>query len=174
MPTYFVGEAQHRVDHPPLFAAREGKRLLTFSASFVEELLTTAEDRVPVHLDEIASKLSRDSAPAYQLPGFLLPPKIVLYNPDNLRGVAALPYVVALVNTTFFGIPAHYLKHTCFAELEHEPPPTPSAPRPAAPPSGPPPGRTPARGIPRGARRPGRRGPPRRGPPARRRGPPRR
>lgn len=169
MPIYYVGEDQHRVDHPPLFAAREGKKLLTFSESFIRELLTTAEDRVPVHLDEIAGKISKESAPAFQLPDFLLPPKIVLYNPDNLRGVQALPYVVVLVNTTFFGIPAAYLKYTCFAEIENEPPPVKAA-RP----------QTRAIRRPRGLRRPppgtrGRRGPPprgrRSGP---RRGPPRR
>ena len=110
MGTYYVGDGdQHRVDHPPLFACREHKALLTLSGRFVMELLASAQDVMPGNPAEIASSYLKAAQPAYTLPGFLIPPKIVLFNPRGLRGAEALPYCFVLIDKKFFGIPARYL-----------------------------------------------------------------
>jgi hypothetical protein len=107
---YFVGEGDaHRVDHPPLFACREHKQILRFSERFVDELLATSQDVMPGNPDEIVGSFLPPAAPSFRLPEFLIPPKVVLYNPRNLAGAEAVPYVTALVDKKFFGIPARYL-----------------------------------------------------------------
>ncbi len=110
MGTYFVGEGDaHCVDHPPVFACREHKQLLRFSARFVAELLATAQDVMPGNPDEIVGSFLPPAAPGYRLPEFLIPPKVILYNPRNLTGPDAMPYIIALVDKKFFGVPARYL-----------------------------------------------------------------
>ncbi|MBX3472464.1 MAG: hypothetical protein KF878_36900, partial [Planctomycetes bacterium] len=148
MVTYVVGEGgeggagegqQHQVDHPPMFACREHKSLLRFSARFVDELLSAAQDVMPGNPDEIATAFLREAGPAFRLPEFLIPPKLFLFNPRGLRGAEALPYAVVLVDRKFFGIPARYLTadrfegcEDCAEELAHRRPP-PAAARPAPP-----------------------------------------
>ena len=112
MVTYYVGpeDAAHRVDHPPLFACREHKALLRLSARFVEELLAVGLDVMPGNPEEVAQAFLPAVAVTYRLPEWLIPPKIVLFNPQNLRGADALPYTLVLVDEKrFFGIPARYL-----------------------------------------------------------------
>lgn len=105
------------VDHPPLFACEcEGRKtLLTLNQSFVEELLSTAQDIMPGNPGEIAGAYFKPAEMTFTLHSFLIPPKIVLYNPDHLRGPEALPYTVVLIDKKFFGIPAAYLTPDRFA-----------------------------------------------------------
>jgi hypothetical protein len=116
---YYVGEDddRHMVDHPPLFACEcEGRKtLLTLNKSFVEELLATAQDIMPGNPGEIAGVYFKPAEMTFTLHSFLIPPKIVLYNPDQLRGPDALPYTVVLIDKKFFGIPAIYLTPDRFA-----------------------------------------------------------
>lgn len=135
MGTYYVGEGdQHRVDHPPIFACREHKALLKFNSRFVAELLASAEDIMPGNPDEIASSYLKEAEASFTLPPFLIPPKIVLFNPRGLRGAEALPYTLVLVDKKFFGIPARYLTPDrfdgCDACRKAKPRPRPQ-PRPA-------------------------------------------
>lgn len=110
MVQYAVGEnEEHRVDHPPLFACREHKTFLRLAPRFVEELLTAGQDIMPGNPDEIAQAFLKEAEPAYRLPEFLIPPKVILFNPRGLRGAEALPYTIVLVDKKFFGIPAKYL-----------------------------------------------------------------
>ncbi|MBL4846317.1 MAG: hypothetical protein JKY65_12380 [Planctomycetes bacterium] len=110
---YYVGvdDDRHMVDHPPLFACEwEGRKtLLTLNASFVDALLATAEDIMPGNPGEIAGIYFKPVEATFTLHSFLIPPKIVLYNPDSIRGPEALPYLVVLIDKKFFGIPAVYL-----------------------------------------------------------------
>ncbi len=110
---YYVGEDddRHMVDHPPLFACEwEGRKtLLKLNKSFVEELLATAQDIMPGNPGEIAGAYFKPAELTFTLHSFLIPPKIVLYNPEHLRGPEALPYTVVLIDKKFFGIPAAYL-----------------------------------------------------------------
>jgi hypothetical protein len=108
--TYYVGdEDEHMVDHPPLFACREHKKMLRLSGRFVAELLSAAADIMPGNPHEIAGSFVKEVESAYRLPEFLIPPKLVLFNPSNLRGADALPYAVVLIDKRFFGLPARYL-----------------------------------------------------------------
>lgn len=110
MTTYYVGdEDEHLVDHPPLFACREHKKMLRLSARFVDELIACGQDIMPGNPQEIAASFLKEAELAYKLPEFLLPPKWILFNPRGLRGAEALPYAVVLVDKRFFGIPARYL-----------------------------------------------------------------
>lgn len=146
MVTYVVGEPEHQVDHPPLFACREHKNLLRLSARFVDELLSIAQDVMPGNPDEIATAFLREAGPAFRLPEFLIPPKIFLFNPRGLRGAEALPYTVVLIDRKFFGIPARYLTpdrfdgcDECAEERARRRPPPPGAhARPGGPPGRPP------------------------------------
>lgn len=110
---YYVGEGddRHLVDHPPLFACEwEGRKsLLTLSPNFVEELLATSQDVMPGNPGEIAGSYFKPAEGAFTLPSFLIPPRVFLFNPENLRGPDALPYLIVLVDKKFFGIPARYL-----------------------------------------------------------------
>lgn len=119
---YYVGEDddRHMVDHPPLFACEcEGRKtLLTLNQSFVEELLSTAQDIMPGNPGEIAGIYFKPAEMTFTLHSFLIPPKIILYNPDQLRGPEALPYTVVLIDKKFFGIPAAYLTPDRFAGCE--------------------------------------------------------
>ena len=120
MVTYYVGEGdEHRVDHPPIFACREHKSLLTFGARFVAELLSVGQDVMPGNPDEIAAGYMREVQPTFTLPHFLIPPKVVLFNPRGLRGPEALPFTIVLVDKKFFGIPARYLTPDRFDGCEH-------------------------------------------------------
>jgi hypothetical protein len=110
VPTYYVGEDdEHLVDHPPLFACREHKKMLRFSGRFITELIAACLDIMPGNPQEIAGSYLPPAETTYRLPEFLLPPKLVLYNPRGLRGAEALPYAVILVDKRFFGIPSRYL-----------------------------------------------------------------
>lgn len=119
---YYVGEDddRHMVDHPPLFACEwEGRKtLLTLNKSFVEELLSTAQDIMPGNPGEIAGAYFKPAELTFTLHSFLIPPKIVLYNPEQLRGPEALPYTVVLIDKKFFGIPAAYLTPDRFEGCE--------------------------------------------------------
>lgn len=161
MVTYVVGGGEggpeHQIDHPPLFACREHKNLLKFSARFVDELLATSQDVMPGNPDEIAQAFLQAAAPAYRLPEFLIPPKLVLFNPRGLRGAEALPYAIVLIDRKFFGLPARYLTpdrfdgcDECAEELANRRPPSSQQPRPAPPgarPPGPPVGGTNTSGV---------------------------
>ncbi|RMG14357.1 MAG: hypothetical protein D6731_10490 [Planctomycetota bacterium] len=119
MPTYYVGEGdEHLVDHPPLFACREHKKMLRLSARFVTELIAAGQDIMPGNPQEIAGSFLPPAETAYRLPEFLLPPKLTLYNPRGLRGAEALPYAIVLVDKRFFGIPARYLSPDRFDGCE--------------------------------------------------------
>ena len=111
MVSYSVGpDDGHRVDHPPLFACREHKQLLRLSARFVEELLSIGQDVMPGNPEEVAQSFHPPAAVAYRLPEWLIPPKVILFNPQNLRGPEALPFCLVLVDEKrFFAIPARYL-----------------------------------------------------------------
>ena len=110
MVAYYVGEEdEHLVDHPPLFACREHKRMLRLSGQFVTELIASSEDIMPGNPQEIVGSYLPAAEPAYKLPEFMLPPKVILYNPRGLRGAEALPYAIILIDKRFFGIPARYL-----------------------------------------------------------------
>jgi hypothetical protein len=111
MPVYNVGE--HRVDHPPLFACREHKALLRFTPAFVKEIFDAAQDLVPGNLAEYAAGILQKED-AFKLPEYLVPPRMVIFNPDGLRGVDALPYVVCFIDKRFCGIPAKYLTQSRF------------------------------------------------------------
>jgi hypothetical protein len=106
MPVYNVGE--HKVDHPPLFACREHKSLLRISEKFVGELLAAAEDVVAGNLAEYAAPILGGNEAAMRLPDYLIPPRLVIFNPDMLRGPEALPFAVIFVDKKFMGVPAHY------------------------------------------------------------------
>lgn len=171
---------EHMVDHPPIFACREHRQLLRLSERFVAELLALGEDVMPGNPDEIAaSYTNRELGDAFRLPEFLIPPKLILFNPHNVRGVEALPFATVLIDKRFFGIPARYLTPDRFdgcevcgqlqpkprrrssGRLRAAPPRRPPPSGPAAPPRRPPP----KGGPPRGPRRPpapqrGRKGPP--------------
>lgn len=114
MVTYYVGpegnEDAHSVDHPPLFACREHKALLKLTPRFVDELLAVGADTMPGNPEEVAQAFLPQAAAAWRLPEWMVPPKIVLFNPQNLRGVEALPFAFVLIDgKRFFGVPARYL-----------------------------------------------------------------
>ncbi len=110
MVVYYAGENdEHRVDHAPIFACREHKCLLRLSSRFVAELLASGEDVMPGNPDEVVGAYVREVAGAYRLPDFLVPPKLILFNPRGLRGADALPYTLVLIDKRFYGIPARYL-----------------------------------------------------------------
>lgn len=107
MPFYEAGE--HKVDHPPLFACREHKQFLRLRSSFIDEMLKSLEDMVPGNLHEIAASMVGGDTNAFRLPEHLIPPRVLLYNPDFLKGAQALPYTLVFVDKRFIGIPAAYL-----------------------------------------------------------------
>ena len=107
MPFYEAGD--HKVDHPPLFACREHKQFLRLRASFVNELVKSLEDMVPGNLHEIAAPYVNNDTNAFKLPDYLVPPRVLIYNPDGLRGPAALPFTLVFIDKRFIGIPAAYL-----------------------------------------------------------------
>jgi hypothetical protein len=119
---YYVGEGddRHLVDHPPLFACEyEGRKsLLTLNANFIQEMLSASQDIMPGNPGEIASGYFKPAEVTFTLPSFLIPPKVFLYNPNQLRGPEALPYLVILIDKKFFGIPARYLTPDRFAGCE--------------------------------------------------------
>jgi hypothetical protein len=112
MPFYEAGD--HKVDHPPLFACREHKQFLRLRASFVNELVKSLEDMVPGNLHEIAAPYVNNDTNAFKLPDYLVPPRVLIYNPDGLRGPAALPFTLVFIDKRFIGIPASYLTARCF------------------------------------------------------------
>jgi hypothetical protein len=138
MPNYQVGE--HKVDHPPLFACREHKQFLRLNAPFVEELCTWASDMVPSNLSEIAAPMVGGRADAFKLPDYLIPPRVLVWNPDGLKGPLGLPFTLVFIDKRFFGIPASYLTYERFEGCDecaaNPPPPEParaSYPTPAPP-----------------------------------------
>ncbi len=142
---YSAGDnEEHRVDHPPFFACREHKNLLRFTNRFVMELIACGQDIMPGNPDELALAFLKEAEPAFRLPEFLIPPKVVLFNPRGLRGAEALPFCMVLVDKKFFGIPAKYLTPERFdgcdecAQLRGAPAQRrpPAAVRPGAAPSG--------------------------------------
>lgn len=176
MVSYSVGpEDAHRVDHPPLFACREHKQLLRLSARFVEELLSVGQDVMPGNPEEVAQSFHPPAAIAYRLPEWLIPPKVILFNPMNLRGPEALPYCLVLVDDKrFFAIPARYLTPDRFdgcEECKNKPYRRPQTTLRRRPPPGPGQGLTPAQGSP-AARRPTPPGQSRAGPTRAGQGPP--
>jgi hypothetical protein len=136
MPFYEAGE--HKIDHPPLFACREHKQFLRLRSSFVDDMLRSLEDIVPGNLHEIASPYVNGDTNAFKLPEHLIPPRVLLYNPDFLKGPAALPYTLIFVDKRFIGIPAAYLTADrfegcadCANNPEFMPKPRAATPRPA-------------------------------------------
>ncbi len=112
LPTYQAGE--HKVDHPPLFACREHKNFLRLTTSFIEEIVTQAADVMPGNLAEIAAPYVGGNQDAFKLPDYLIPPRVILYNPDGLRGPLALPFTLIFIDKRFVGIPAAYLTQDRF------------------------------------------------------------
>src|SRR5687767_12753393 len=107
MPSYQAGD--HKVDHPPYFACREHKQFLKLTPAFVQELVACAADVVPGNLSDIAAPYLGGDADAFKLPEYLIPPRVVLYNPDGLRGPSALPFGLIFIDKRFIGIPSAYL-----------------------------------------------------------------
>src|SRR5437870_11209780 len=112
MPFYELGE--HKIDHPPLFACRAHKQFLKLTAGFVKEILNLSQDVVPGNLSEVAAPFIGGDANAFKLPEYLIPPRVVLYNPDGLRGASALPFTLVFIDKKFVGIPAAYLTRERF------------------------------------------------------------
>jgi hypothetical protein len=112
MPVYNAGE--HKVDHPPLFACRDHKNLLRLTEQFVNDILAAAEDLVPGNLAEYAAPMLGGNESAMRLPEYLIPPRVIVYNPDFLRGPDALPFMLVFINKRFIGIPAKYLTRERF------------------------------------------------------------
>lgn len=145
MPFYEAGE--HKVDHPPLFACREHKQFLRLRGSFIDEMLRSLTDVMPGNLAEIASPYVNGDTNAFKLPDHLIPPRVLIYNPDGLRGASALPFTLVFIDKRFIGIPASYLTASCFEgcpDCPEEPveapraarqQPAPPAPRPAGAPA---------------------------------------
>lgn len=146
MPNYQVGE--HKIDHPPLFACREHKQFLRFNARFIEQLCSWAGDTVPGNLSEIAAPMVGGRADAFKLPDYLIPPRVLVWNPENLRGPLGLPFTLVFIDKRFIGIPAAYLTFERFEGCDEcaASPPPPEPPRavypevkpvaPVAPPAG--------------------------------------
>src|SRR5580693_7012676 len=107
MPFYEAGE--HKVDHPPLFACREHKQFLRLRASFIDGMVKSLEDMVPGNLHEVAAPYVNGDTNAFKLPDYLIPPRVLIYNPEGVRGAAALPYTLVFIDKRFIGIPAAYL-----------------------------------------------------------------
>jgi hypothetical protein len=107
MPFYEAGD--HKVDHPPLFACREHKQFLRLRANFIDEMLKLLEDQLPSNLHEIAAPYVNGDTNAFRLPEYLIPPRVLIYNPDGLRGAQALPFTLVFIDKRFIGIPAAYL-----------------------------------------------------------------
>lgn len=129
MPFYEAGD--HKVDHPPLFACREHKQFLRLRSSFIDEMLRSLEDMVPGNLHEIAAPSVNGDTNAFRLPEHLIPPRVLIYNPDFLKGPCALPYTLVFVDKRFIGIPAAYLTADRFegcADCTANPPPPPARP----------------------------------------------
>ncbi len=152
MPTYQVGD--HVVDHPPLFACRKHKTILKLGRSFVDELVAWAPDLQPQNLTEVAAGSLDGDDEAFRLSDYLVPARIVIFNPRKIEGHGALPYFVVLIDRKFFGIPSSYLRRRAFdgcfdcteendpasdasfPDYKAKPKPAPApAPRPAAPPA---------------------------------------
>jgi hypothetical protein len=112
MPSYQAGD--HKIDHPPLFACREHKQFLKLTEKFVKDILGVAADIVPANLSEVASGMLGGNADGFKLPEYLIPPRLVLYNPDFLKGPAALPFTIVFIDKRFVGIPAAYLMQDKF------------------------------------------------------------
>lgn len=163
MPIYPKGE--HSVDCPPLFRSRDTKQPVEFSEAFCDRLMEYAETVIPSSLTDVLRE-GLGNRQAYVLPEELSSPKIVLFNPDNLSGVDALPFVTVRVDNRFFAIPARYLDASAFDEIPEDvranpapkpplQPPIPpigasgGRPRPPRPPSG-----KSAKGAPSGPRMP--------------------
>jgi hypothetical protein len=125
MPFYEAGD--HKVDHPPLFACREHKQFLRLRASFIDEMLKTLEDQLPSNLHEIAAPYVNGDTNAFRLPEYLIPPRVLIYNPEGLRGAQALPFTLVFIDKRFIGIPAAYLTADRFEGCVEcpEAPPTP-------------------------------------------------
>ncbi len=139
MPFYEAGD--HKVDHPPLFACREHKQFLRLRASFIDEMLKALEDQLPSNLHEIAAPYVNGDTNAFRLPEYLIPPRVLIYNPEGLRGAQALPFTLVFIDKRFLGIPAAYLTADRFegcSECPESPEPVrvqrkPSAPTPRQP-----------------------------------------
>jgi hypothetical protein len=112
MPFYEAGE--HKIDHPPLFACREHKQFLRLTPTFVKEILTASADVVAGNLAEIAAPYVGGDQNAFKLNEYLIPPRVFLYNPDFLKGAAALPFTLIFIDKKFVGIPAAYLTRDRF------------------------------------------------------------
>lgn len=150
MPVYNIGE--HKVDHPPVFACREHKALVRFTESFITDILSLAQDVVPGNLAEYAAPLLGGNEDALKLPDYLIPPRVVIFNPDGLRGPDALPFTLVFIDKRFIGIPARYLTRERFEgcpECEGVAPEPAKPPQRAAAPAGqkPPSGIRPALGA---------------------------
>jgi hypothetical protein len=110
--------ADHLVDHPPLFMCRKHKSFLKLNRSFVEELIAWAPDLQPQNLTDVAATALGGDDQAFRLSDYLVPPKLVIFNPRKIPGHGALPYLVVLVDRKFFGIPASYLRRRIFEGCE--------------------------------------------------------
>ncbi|HZU95966.1 MAG TPA: hypothetical protein VFF73_04600 [Planctomycetota bacterium] len=110
--------ADHLVDHPPLFMCRKHKSFLKLNRSFVEELIAWAPDLQPQNLTDVAATSLGGDDQAFRLSDYLVPPKLVIFNPRKIPGHGALPYLVVLVDRKFFGIPASYLRRRIFEGCE--------------------------------------------------------
>jgi hypothetical protein len=168
MSSYQVGD--HQIDHPPLFMCRKHKAFLRFNRSFVDELVAWGPELQPQNLTDVAATSLGGDDKAFLTSDYLVPPKLVVFNPRRVPGHGSLPMVIVLVDRKFFGIPASYLRRRVFdgceqCAAENDPasdasfpdyklPPRPQKPptqvRPAAtlPPSGQPRGATPRPGPP--------------------------
>ena len=110
--------AGHVVDHPPLFACRKHKKFLALNQAFVKELLAWAPDMATKNFTDVAALCLDGDDLAFKLSDYLIPPKVLIFNPRKLEGPGALPFLVVLVDSRFYGIPASYLRRRIFDGCE--------------------------------------------------------
>jgi hypothetical protein len=110
--------AGHVVDHPPLFACRKHKAILGLNRSFVEELLAWAPDLQPQNLTDVGAACLDGDDQAFKTSEYLIPPKVLVFNPRKIQGAGALPVVIVLVDRRFYGLPSSYLRRRIFDGCE--------------------------------------------------------
>jgi hypothetical protein len=110
--------AGHVVDHPPLFACRKHKKILGLNQAFVKELLAWAPDMATQNFTDVAALCLDGDDLAFKLSDYLIPPKVLIFNPRKIEGPGALPFLVVLVDSRFYGIPASYLRRRIFDGCE--------------------------------------------------------
>lgn len=92
--------------------------MLKLNRPFVEELLAWAADLTPQNLHDVAASALDGDELAMRLSDYLVPPKVLIFNPRKIEGRGALPFITVLVDRKFFGLPASYLRRRVFDGCE--------------------------------------------------------